>query len=714
MSKHFSFFLDGKGYCAKKFNPKESLNNIRKALKNKIDSSIIFYYKDETPINIDDEQNYSLEEISKDEKVFLKHDSSNFESFQIYLNGNLLTDYEGSKDEKLSNLRKNLSSKIKKTAYFIDQNKSKIDKENEEGEDAFTINDILLDGNIFIQQENAPIKEYRTPSQLDNNKSPAPSLEPNKPIEGSKLIKNIDGLKIYKYPEINFTPEDNLNEITIMVVGQTGSGKTTLLNSFVNFLYGIRYEDDFRYKIIVEENNRDQSKSLTKNVNIYRIAAHGDYPPFLIIDTPGYGDTEGINRDKEITELIKQKFEKEVTTINAICFVAQSSNARLTPNQKYIFNSIIKLFGNNVGENFIIMMTFCDAQEPPLKNALMSSESDLLPILKLSKDKTNLFLKFNNSAIFATNKDIFNEMFWKLGMENFENFIKKLKSLNPKSLTLTNEVLNKRKQLNATVEGLIPQLNLGLSKLESIRQQLEKIEEERIKINGSKNFIIYSDVPKIKKVDLKPGEYVTNCLNCNYTCHYPCYIRDDQKSNCDAMKNGKCTVCPKRCIHSDHKNAKFRIVVELIKEKTSLKDLEQKFFDSKKNLTKYEQIRSGLNEEFKNIKLKCLNIQRDVKKYVDRLKEIGLDSKIYSSTDYIDLLIQNEENNRKAGWQGRRKGLLEMKKIYETIKNSYEADNNNIIPFDEYEEKYIKDLDEKNEKSKKEFEKKGDDDCIIF
>ena len=35
-----------------------------------------------------------------------------------------------------------------------------------------------------------------------------------------------------------------------MVVGQTGSGKTTLLNAFINYLFGIKYEDDFRYFII--------------------------------------------------------------------------------------------------------------------------------------------------------------------------------------------------------------------------------------------------------------------------------------------------------------------------------------------------------------------------------------------------------------------------------------------------------------------------------
>ena len=148
------------------------------------------------------------------------------------------------------------------------------------------------------------------------------------------------------------------------------------------------------------------------------------------------------------------------------------------------------------------MMTFCDGQDPQLKSALLSPESNLKEIISLIKYPW--YLKFNNSAIFASNKDKFNEMFWKLGMESFQEFIKKLMSLSPKSLTLTKEVLNKRKQLNTTVEGLIPQLNLGLSKLDGVRQQLEKIKIEKKNIDGSKNFVIESDVPKITKIDLKP------------------------------------------------------------------------------------------------------------------------------------------------------------------------------------------------------------------
>ena len=38
----------------------------------------------------------------------------------------------------------------------------------------------------------------------------------------------------------------------VMVLGQTGSGKTTLLNSFVNFLLGISFFDNFRYQLVDE------------------------------------------------------------------------------------------------------------------------------------------------------------------------------------------------------------------------------------------------------------------------------------------------------------------------------------------------------------------------------------------------------------------------------------------------------------------------------
>ncbi len=97
-------------------------------------------------------------------------------------------------------------------------------------------------------------------------------------------------------------------------------------------------------KLFLKKMMMIKNHSVTKDIMVYRIASHNNYPPMKIIDSPGYGDTEGIKRDYQITELIKQKFEKEIDSIHAICFVVQSNNYRFTVNQKYIFDSIINLF----------------------------------------------------------------------------------------------------------------------------------------------------------------------------------------------------------------------------------------------------------------------------------------------------------------------------------------------------------------------------------
>ena len=69
-------------------------------------------------------------------------------------------------------------------------------------------------------------------------------------------------------------------------------------------------------------------------------------------------------------------------------------------------------------------MIFCDNKDPQLKSALLSPESNLKEIISFIKYPW--YLKFNNSAIFASNKDKFDEIFWKLGMKNFQEFMKNL------------------------------------------------------------------------------------------------------------------------------------------------------------------------------------------------------------------------------------------------------------------------------------------------
>ena len=180
----------------------------------------------------------------------------------------------------------------------------------------------------------------------------------------------------------------------LMVVGATGVGKTTLINAMVNYLFGVEWEDDFRFKMIVEEAAKDQSKSVTKWITAYTIPAQEGSPvPYTltIIDTPGFGDAEGIERDKIIVKQVKKLFSKEgpggIDQLHGIGFVAQSALAKLTPAQRYMFNSILAIFGKDVGKNVYMMITFADGQSPPVLNAVEASE--------ISYETA---FKFNNSS----------------------------------------------------------------------------------------------------------------------------------------------------------------------------------------------------------------------------------------------------------------------------------------------------------------------------
>ena len=117
----------------------------------------------------------------------------------------------------------------------------------------------------------------------------------------------------------------------MLVIGETGSGKTTLLNALVNYLLGIKFEDNFRFKLIVEQ-TESQIHSITNTVSMYSIKSHCGNPPVLVIDTPGFGDTKGIEQDKIITKQIQKFFNTKCESLNAVCFVAKASNGRLTAN----------------------------------------------------------------------------------------------------------------------------------------------------------------------------------------------------------------------------------------------------------------------------------------------------------------------------------------------------------------------------------------------
>ena len=209
-------------------------------------------------------------------------------------------------------------------------------------------------------------------------------------------------------------------------------------------------------------------------MNIYYIKSHNNHPPIKIIDTPGFGENRKTEDDKSIIQKIGKLFLNKISKINAICLVVQSFNIKLTLNQKYIFQSVINLFGKNVIKNFVIMLTFSDGGKNQIIDSLLNDAS--FSIIKKYLQKPWYF-NFNNSAIFTDKNDQLTDMYFQMAMESFEKFLIKIKSLPLQSVNISKDVLIIRERLNIIIEYLIRQIYNQIKMINCYRNLTNKLDK---------------------------------------------------------------------------------------------------------------------------------------------------------------------------------------------------------------------------------------------
>ncbi|XP_067462996.1 uncharacterized protein [Thunnus thynnus] len=486
---------------------------------------------------------------------------------------------------------------------------------------------------------------------------------------------NIDGYRRY-----NFGKESKRQNRTIVLFGATGSGKSTLINGMINYVVGVEWEDNFRFKLIDEDQSKSQAERQTSEVTVYKINHQDGFKtPFslTIVDTPGFGDARGIERDNEITEQLRNLFAAElgVSEIDAVCFVVQASLTRLTTSQKYMFDSVLSIFGKDVAENIRVLVTFADGQRPPVLEAINASG---VPCPK-TKDGLPAHFKFNNSALFAGNKSSaanstdgddedggFDQMFWNMGTQSMKRFFLDLNVIDTKSLTMTKEVLKERQKVKNSVENLQEQVKLGLAKVEELKETTEKLKEHEAEISRNENFEFEVTAKKPFQVDIScAGNSITNCQQCHYTCHYPClYGNDADKKHCIVMGSDEyCTQCPGKCNWNVHFNQRYRWDYKEVKEKRTVKELKEKYIKAVESKIPVQALIEKLKAENDCVQVEVVRLMERSVKCLNGLKEIALRPNPLSTPEYIDLLIEWEKYEAKLGWNRRVQSLKDMREI---------------------------------------------------
>ena len=484
------------------------------------------------------------------------------------------------------------------------------------------------------------------------------------------------------------------DEKAILVVGATGSGKTTWINAILNYILGVKYTDNFRYKMVVDKNATNQACSQTQNVTIYTIHHQEGFKvdyTLTIIDTPGFGDTRGIVRDKEIEKLFKSTFDPAiggVDHLDAVGFMACSSSARLSQTQKYIFTSILSLFGVDIKENIFMLFTFADGHVPQVLHAVKEAN---LPYEE--------YFKFNNSAIFIDpgqegedhdddDDELpgdFNRLFWDLGMRSFKKFLHKVYLTKTKSLTLTRGVLDERERIEIYVLNLHRQVKKGLSNMEQLRDEVRILETAETDINSSKDYTYKVKKFEMNKKPLPGNQNTTTCLTCNFTCHENCaFANDHEKINCVAMDgNGDCEQCKGKCRWDMHRNLPYIYEEKEIFMTCTKDEIKARYEKACGQILTTEQAVQKIQDELNAVEAEIKAALSEISCSLQRLKEIALHDDPKTQVEYIDLLIETERTEAKPGWQGRIKGLNDLRQQAQDI---CDIDKGEYDPFKNYRE----------------------------
>ncbi|XP_056318539.1 uncharacterized protein LOC130232585 [Danio aesculapii] len=490
---------------------------------------------------------------------------------------------------------------------------------------------------------------------------------------------------------------NKLNKV-ILMVGETGTGKTTLINTMVNHLLGVKFEDQEWYEITEEEQQQaDQTQSQTSEITVYEVFVEENPTSLTIIDTPGYGDTEGYEKDSEISEYLHRLFADEdgVHYIDSVCFVMKASQNRLSEKELYIFHAVLSLFGRDIENNIVFLLTHSDGG-PPV-HALNAIKKAEIPCRKDSGGKPVHFL-FNNRQK-EKREEEYEHMFrsaWEMGERSINKFFTLLEEKNRKSVQMTLDVMKERSRLEACVCNLKQQIIEKEQKTEELTQIKEAVSQNRDKIVNNENFqftvnkVIKEKVPIVNEKEC--DSLATCCTVCEENCHeWDCsWVSADNLSWCHVMSNNHCTVCSGKCHYSKHVKENKKYVTkteatimtfnELKKEYGDREQQPEISFDKKiyentkkeyegiiketENITKIE---GELTRDLEKIKIQKSNILHETYMSIISLCKIALKVDSAFTLQHLDFLIPRlKEEEGKEEWV---KKLEELKKAGEEKKN---------------------------------------------
>jgi len=454
-------------------------------------------------------------------------------------------------------------------------------------------------GNEQAQKDNTYIDQTNKVLNIPKDERNRPTSD-GQPGEVEKIEQN--GIKSQEASTGKTTPatDSAKKHYKAVVVGKSGAGKSTFINMVAN-LYNNRKYDDERLVAITQGFNLQaedggeihkevmkcnmkqfnhlqtddveagQAKSQTQKCSEYTFDTEGY--KLTLVDTPGIGDTRGVNQDKINGVMISDQVAK-MGSFDAIILLYKGDDVRKDLSVTYILSELQSMMPKEFNSNLIVVFSHVsnptsipgikhlqDMKIPTDKIVIMDNECYLSP--DLIPKPTSEFAQDQATRLEIAGKA------WAKNTKQYGrllDFLDKIQGgITPLSGQKMNELREKKIALGEKTERIMFTQGNVLTMAKNIAEEEKELgytrqdmitENSRIFVHMGKEKEVMVKVTVEEEVVEEKKLIVAKCSYCNKDCDWCLYSEEAMASVKNKLKehqnqNGKCFFTNKdQCKHS--------------------------------------------------------------------------------------------------------------------------------------------------------------------
>ena len=447
----------------------------------------------------------------------------------------------------------------------------------------------------------------------------------------------------------------------MLLIGETGSGKTSFLNLLCNSKLfeelGTNVDaaklDQIRHynNLAIEDSTARAMASKTSDAKLYNTEVCE--MRMTVIDTPGFGDSRGLEQDKKNVKKIIDALKGE-ENVNCVCLIINGRQCRTSASLQYVMSEISAIMPKEIFNNIIVVFTnTADA----LDSNFDISELDHY----FGKRIQHVFYIENPYCRIEKAKQKAEQ----LPLEQIARSLRKSFEDTAESLRLLHETIKGFKDVHTLhfirqyekkqeIERDIITITASYDQQTKLETKIETAEEEVDAALKSKS--LYRDFKTTREVEVtKPvptpdKRHNTLCgvPGCYSNCHLPCYLDKsydpEEFKNCAAMGGTEtCTVC----CHSYRYHYHNEVVFQKFKEREEFVDeaMKKKFEEAADMQQRANYLRQGLQIRREELLRKKNSLLQELNGKITEFQELGISKQNYAKLlekqlDVVELLIE--------------------------------------------------------------------------